>query len=232
MKIFYIVNLCLVGFATNAQTVHFDATPHFSLAIPFNEFAEVDTASQAYFGMGADVTFSILDDTPLRLGLGFSYYWTGSKDKDITLTDNTGYEYEINSKVRGSMAPLHLRVRADARNYLQFPVLPYAGGFAGMRFFTTNNRVSIDFLDGSEPEIEHNRKTSVTSSYGFEAGLHIRINTDLLIDVRYERAFGGWAKYLDLSSVEINDQGIATYKQLETRTDVEFFTIGLTVELN
>ncbi len=231
MRVFIVI-FSLFTFSVFAQTGLPQLEPLLSLAIPINEFAEADTTKQAYFGMGAEVTFPFLHDTPLRLGGSFRYYWMGSRDRQIDSTNPGGYQYELTSTVSGSMVPLHVHMRLDPINYTDFPVLPYFGAFAGIRFFGTNNKTSVDYLDGSDPEIDHNRKVSVTTSYGFEAGLHIRITDYLLLDFRYERAYGGWAKYIDVSSVKIDSQGNATYNRLETRTDVEMFTLGLVVEMD
>jgi len=224
------ISLC--AFFVKGQTGLPQIEPIVSLAVPINEFAEADTTERAFFGLGAEVTFPFLYDTPLRVGASFRYYWMGSTSKTVDVRGTSGNDIELTSKVRGGMTPLHLHLRLDPMNYTDFPVLPYIGGFAGIRFFGTNNRVSIDYLDGSEPEIEHNRKVDVTSSYGFEVGLHIRLSYYLSLDFRYERAYGGWAQYLDFGSIEIDSQGNASYQLLETRTDVEMFTIGLAVELD
>ena len=117
-------------------------------------------------------------------------------------------------------------------NYTRFPVLPYAGGFVGLRFFGTNQKITVDYLDGSEPLVENNREVSITTTYGFELGLHARITPEVMLDFRVERAYGGWAKYVDLSSVQIDDNGNATYDRIESRTDMDMFTLGLVVLIN
>jgi hypothetical protein len=53
-----------------------------------------------------------------------------------------------------------------------------------------------------------------------------------MLDFRVEHAYGGWAKYVDLSSVEINDNGRATYDIIESRTDVNMFTLGVVLLFN
>jgi hypothetical protein len=53
-----------------------------------------------------------------------------------------------------------------------------------------------------------------------------------MLDFRVERAYGGWAKYVDLSSVQIDDNGNATYDRIESRTDMDMVTFGLVVLIN
>ena len=231
MKVF-LFSFMLFSSSLLAQTGLPQIEPIISLAIPINDFAEADTTERAFFGLGAEATFPFLDDTPLRWGASFRYYWMGKESRNVDVNNGSGDIYKLTSDVRGRMSPLHLHLRLDPMNYTDFPVLPYVGGFAGIRFFGTNNKITFDYRDGSEPTIDNNRKVTVTSSYGFEAGLHIRVSDYLSLDFRYERAYGGWAKYLDFGSIKIDSQGNATYSLLETRTDVEMFTIGLTVELD
>ena len=222
------------AYFANAQTALPQLDLHSSLAIPINETAIEDSSTSSSlvaFGFGGGFTVPVLENSPLRLGISFRYMWLGSKSREFFLTDEEGYTYELESSVKGSMSPLHIIARVDAMNYSDFPVLPYLGGFVGIRFFGTNHKLTIDYQDGSEPIIDNNRKVSVTSSYGFELGLHIRISKEILLDFRYEHAYGGWAKYVDLTSVKIDNNGNATYDRLETRTDVAMFTLGIAIML-
>lgn len=216
-----------------AQYARPQATALSGVAIPANEFSQADPGDQAYFGLGAEVTFPFFKDTPLRLGLDWRYFFMGSRDRNVDITDTMGaFQYNLNSRVSGGMMPIHLRARLDFMNIYNYPVLPYAGGFFGLRVFNISRNFEFDYEDGSEPFTETERSTSATASFGFELGVHIRVNHFILIDVRYERAYGGWAKYLDASSIEIDDEGYVSYQELNTRTDVDIFTIGASFELN
>lgn len=220
----------LFAYHANAQEAFQQIDLNMALAVPINEEVIADTSSNSdliAFGFGGGYTAPVFKNSPLRLGASFRYMWLGGDTRYLYFEDGNGDEYELQSKVKGSMSPLHIVARIDPMIYTDFPVLPYIGGFFGIRFFGTNHQITIDYQDGTEPIIENNRQVSVTSSYGFELGLHIRINPYLLIDLRYEHAYGGWAKYLDLSSIEIDDNGNATYERLETRTDVAMFTLGV-----
>lgn len=213
------------------------ARPQFAamlaVAAPANDFADADPGSQAYFGLGAEFSFPLFKDSPLRLGADFRYYWMGNRDRNVDVFDTSGaFLYNLTSKVGGGMMPIHLKARIDFMNLYDYPVLPYAGGFYGLRLFTIARTFEFDYQDGIEPEEENFRNTSTTTSYGFELGLHIRIGTHVLIDVRYERAFGGVATYLDVSSIEIDDEGFVSYDQLNTRTDVDMFSVGAVFELD
>lgn len=229
IKISFIFVFFFFGYRAKAQ----EAFPQFDLnltvAIPINEQAISDSSTSTSIdaiGIGGGFTLPI-KSSPIRLGLSFRYLWIGSRTKDFYFTDNQGFEYLLISTVKGSMSPLHFEARIDPMIYTNFPVMPYVGGFMGIRFFGSNHKITIDYEDGTEPSMENNRKVSVTSSYGFELGLHIRINKWLLLDFRYEHAYGGWAKYVDLSTVEIDNNGDASYERIETRTDAAMFTVGV-----
>jgi len=200
--------------------------PQISIAHPINEFAETDTSDRILFGLGGEIVAPIVQNSPLRVGLSVRYFWSGRETRRLDLVDSNGDPFELESKVKGSMVPVHVLVRVDPMNNTDFPILPYIGGFAGIRFFSTNNQITYDYDDGSEPYFENNRQVSVTSSYGLELGLHIRIGR-AIFDLRYERAYGGTAKYLDMSSVTFSDQGQSSYDRLETRTDVEIYSLGV-----
>ena len=232
-RLLFIVFLGLIAFSGYGQYGRPQITGTLGIAIPVNEFSKADPGDQAYFGMGVDLSFPILKDTPLRLGLDFRYFWMGNRDRNVDIIDTMGvFQYNLNSKVSGGMMPIHLRARIDFMNIYNYPVLPYAGGFYGLKVFSIARTFEFDYEDGTEPFDESERSTSTTVSYGFELGLHIRVTSHLLIDVRYERAFGGRANYLDVSSIEIDDEGFVSYDQLNTRTDVDMFTVGAILELD
>jgi hypothetical protein len=213
---------------------------HATLAGPFSNTFTPDSTNSTdvgAIGIGGDVTApfpgsSFLADSPLRLGFSFRYLWQGIVRKDFLFIDDLGFEYELETKVKGTMSPIHLMARLDPMNYTRFPVLPYVGGFVGLRVFGTTRKITVDYLDGSEPSVENNREVSIATSYGFELGLHARITPEIMLDFRVEHAYGGWAKYVDLSSVEINDNGRATYDIIESRTDVNMFTLGVVLLFN
>lgn len=229
--ILFAIALCFsLSAFSQSNAPQFDANMNLAVPIIENEFADSSRADLAAFGFGGGFTTPVLK-SPLRCGVSFRYMWLGGDSRTFDEVDDQGYSYELESKVSGSMSPLHLNARFDLIHFTKFPVTPYVGGFVGMRFFGTNNKITVDYEDGSEPTIHNNRQLSVTSSYGYEFGLHVRIVDQLLIDARYEHAYGGWAKYIDLESIEIDDQGEASYSRKNTRTDVSMFTLGITILL-
>lgn len=226
MRLSFIIGLCLCGLLVSAQYAYPQAGFNLAVAIPIHEFAEADSGKQAYFGLGGEFTFPILEDSPVRFGLDFRYFWMGNRNKSVDVTDSIGFLYNLTTKVGGSMMPIHAHARFDFMNTSDYPILPYFGGFAGIKVFKISNKLEFDHQDGEEPYIEFDHSINVTGSYGFEVGMHVRVTDYILIDARYERAFGGWAKYLDVSSVRIDDEGNASYSELNTRTDVDIISLG------
>ncbi len=216
-----------------AQYGHPQFNGHLSVAIPAREFAEADEGRQAYFGLGAEFSFPVVRDSPLQLGIDFRYYFMGNRDRNVDIFDTTGsFEYNLTSRVNGSMMPIHFHARIDFMNIYEYWIMPYAGGFAGFRLFGITQNFEFDYEDGSEPFTENERSFSTTSSVGFELGVHIRVDTRVLIDLRYEQAYGGRATYLDPSTIEIDDEGYVSFQDLNTRTDAHFITAGAIIELD
>jgi len=203
---------------------------HAGLAQPINQFAEADTNRAGFVGIGGELMLPLWKNAPLRAGINVRYYWLG-KEQETQNFSGAEINYELQSTVRGSMVPTHLVLRFDPVKLTNFPVMPYAGAMIGFRAFNIKTEVQVDYLDGSEVATDEQTKANWTTSYGYELGLHIRINATVMLDFRFERAWGGWGQYLDLSSVTFDGTGQATYQTLNTRTDVNLFTIGVVFDL-
>jgi hypothetical protein len=201
-----------------------------TFAVPINEFQQVSSAGSPFAGIGAELNFPI-KYSPIRFGFSFRYHHLASKSRDVVITDSFG-SYDVSTRVRGAMMPFHIFGRFDLMNIYDYPVLPYAGGFIGWRFFNVVTVEWIDYRDGNEPERIRDKTGSAAISYGFQLGLHIRLNPKMLLDLRWERAYGGEARYLDVQSIEIDSEGYATYELRETRTDADLITIGLVWEFH
>lgn len=226
MRYLFVLLLFYVAYSSSGQLAHPQVGVALSVAIPINEFAEADQGSDAYFGLGATFTAPVFKNSPLRLGFGFQHFWLGLRSRSVEITDSFG-TFDVDTRVLGSMVPLHATATFDLANIYDYPVLPYASGFLGARVFNVSNKTEIDYRDGSEPVIENDRFWTTTISYGFQVGVHVRINQYIFIDARWERAFGGKARYLDMSSVEIDSEGYSYFETKETRTDMDVFSIGI-----
>ena len=232
MKYAWLIGLFVVVRFSIAQNLDnaWQLTLPLSVAVPLGQFNQTTQGSDAYFGLGGEINAPLFKETPLRAGLSFRYFWLGSKSRDVNINDSL-QNIDVNTKVFGGMMPLHAFVRFDPMNIYDYPVLPYAGGFIGPRIFNVTTRTELDFNDGLEPENEYDRQVNVAVSYGFQVGINIRIKEFLLLDLRWERAYGGLAKYLDISTISIDDEGYASYELHTTRTDVDIFTVGLVLIL-
>lgn len=195
-------------------------------ALPARQFAEINSEKDVFFGLSAEVNAPLFQEKPLRAGIGFRYFWLGNKQRDVTIRDSLGV-LDINTIVRGSMMPVHFFARFDLMNIYDKPVLPYASVFIGPRFFTVTTRTEIDYNDGLDPEIDYDRTTKVAISYGFNVGIHVKIKESLLLDFRWENAYGGLVEYLDTSSIVIDSEGYASYELVNTRTDINILSIGI-----
>lgn len=227
--------LCLFTKISRAQDNAFSQVDiQAALALPFNQNISIDTTSNndlIAYGIGGGFMVPLSKKLPLYLGANFKYMWTGGKTRNFDKTDSNGNNYNLESKISGSMSPLHAVIRIDPMHYTNFPVMPYISGFAGVRFFGAKQKITINYQNGNQPIEDKSNKINVASSYGFEVGLHIRTSEDVFIDLQYEHAYGGSAEYIDLSSIEIDEFGNASYDQIETRTNVSIYTLGVAFKI-
>lgn len=204
-----------------------------SLAFPQNNFAKA-AGSRPYFGLGGKLVFASRDNSPISFGLSFNYFWMFRKTDKQTITQRastfpfTKYEYQVETTVHGAMMPTHLHFRLMPFIATNSPVQPYAEGLAGFRIFNTRSKIEVDDLSGGtqpDPEIDNN--INITSSYGYAVGVNVRVAHAIYVNARFENIYGGWGKYIDPSSVKIDNNGDATISRKESRTDILNYTLGV-----
>lgn len=206
-----------------------------SLAFPQNNFANA-AGSRPYFGLGGKFIFAIKENSPFAVGLSFNYFWMFRKTEKQTITQRASsfpfsrYEYEVETTVNGAMMPTHINFRIMPLRATNSPVQPYIEGIAGFRIFNTRSKIEVDDLSGGtqpEPEIDNNY--NVTTSYGYGIGVNVRVTHAVYINARVENLYGGWGKYIDPSSVKINEKGDASINRKESRTDILNYTLGVSL---
>jgi len=200
-----------------------------SLAFPQNNFAKA-AGSQPYFGFGGKLVFAARDNSPISFGLSFNYFWMFRKTEKQTLRSTTFpfSRYEVETTVHGAMMPTHLHFRIMPFIATNSPVQPYIEGLAGFRIFNTRSKIEVDDLTGGEqpqPEIDNN--LNMTSSYGYSIGVNVRVAHAIYVNARFENIYGGWGKYIDPSSIKIDNNGNATINRKESRTDILNYTLGV-----
>lgn len=132
---------------------------------------------------------------------------SGAQAEDILL--NSGESATI--RLRNN----HLGMLGIARALSPYaPFRMYADGLIGTRVFFSQD---IFRVKGDEEADIENVANTFTFTFGGSLGCLIELNEELSLDVRATYTRGGWARYVDLESVEqVNNEVRYEFKRSET----------------
>jgi len=203
-------------------------------AFPTGEFKDF-YSNPGMGGFGLTALFPLGKKNPLDIGFGLGYYFMSrAEDTYQYYTPGVG-DYDIHSKVSGSMISMHLTARLYPLKSINFPIQPYFEGLAGGRLFVVEQELST-YLYSVESELpkETNSNTTSSWSYGFGGGLKIMIrrNEMLFLNLKVAQLYGTSTKNMDPSSVVLYDDGTYAYDEFKSRTDVLRFSLGLHIMIN
>lgn len=202
------------------------------VAQPLDRFAEL------YDGYPAGVQGNLsipLHNSPFELGVAAAWNSMGSQSEDVSVwvaQDEAGDDiYEtgdmsINSNV------YRYQVLARFR--------PFDGGFqiyadaiAGVQSFTTNTSITLDSNSSSSSTTSDetvNEHRDFTAHYGWAGGVRVGLNKVVFIEGRFEQIRGGMAKYVDKTSVEINQNtNEIQFNTLQSQTNMYTYQLGITL---
>ena len=109
-------------------------------------------------------------------------------------------------------------------------IQPYGDLMLGAKHFVLKSQIQEEY-DGYREVVESNREeSSAALSYGWAAGLKIRLNRAVMLEARYERLHGGRAEFVDADSIAIAADGSFTYDMRESRTSMYTYALGLSFE--
>ena len=219
--------LTVLWFLSHSQQNYPTISLCLSAAQPRGMFKEITPDISFYWGGTFGAAFPVSENIPIRLGFDISGYFMGSQSESFTFPDLMGgYTYQ-NTNVAASMWPVHFNVRLDPVKLTNVPIQPYGGALIGFRVFNSRTKSDISYSFDPEETTYKTRNINLTSSYGFELGVHIRATDEMGIDFRYSIVWGGWGKYVDFETLTFDDNGDPQYQRHETRTDIRTFTVGV-----
>ncbi len=181
-------------------------------------------------GFGGTVLFPIGKKNPLDVGFGLGYYFMNNSQVTHELYTPGVGDYDINSKVSGSMVPFHLTARLYPLKSTRSPIQPYIEGLAGFRLFLVEHELStyIYSIDTELPP-ETNTNTTGSWSYGFGGGVKIRMSRNqlLYLNLKVAQLYGTETKNMDPSSLVLYNDGAYGYNEFKSETDVLRFSVGI-----
>ena len=181
-------------------------------------------------GLGISVLFPISKRNPLDVGFELGYYFMSQTRSNLEYYAPGVGDYDIDSRVSGSMIPIHIVGRLYPLKTINFPIQPYIEGVAGFRLFIVNQKINTIVL-GSGIELPEQTESTTTGSwsYGFGAGVKIKIskNNPVYLNAKVNQIYGTATKYMDPSSVAVYDDGSFGYENYQSRTDILRFSIGI-----
>ena len=214
----------------------FQASAHFSIATPQNEFA--DNLDATGFG-GGGAFFYHLAESAISFGAGIDFYVYGSETRkerfSQTVWDVTVDVTRTNSILQGFLI---LRLQPEAAK-----ITPYADGLLGFNYLFTRTSVKSEGWDDDDHEIASSTNYDDGAlAYGAGAGLLISLYTheagmdpedrdvNLAIDLGFRYLKGGEASYLKKGDIEYNDTtGKVIYHPHQSLTDLITINIGVNV---
>jgi hypothetical protein len=214
----------------------FQASAHFSIATPQNEFA--DNLDATGFG-GGGAFFYHLAESAISFGAGIDFYVYGSETRkerfSQTVWDVTVDVTRTNSILQGFLI---LRLQPEAAK-----ITPYADGLLGFNYLFTRTSVKSEGWDDDDHEIASSTNYDDGAlAYGAGAGLLISVYTheagmdpedrdvNLAIDLGFRYLKGGEASYLKKGDIEYNDTtGKVIYHPHQSLTDLITINIGVNV---
>jgi len=200
----------------------------FEFAIPQNEFA--DNFEGLPVGVGGQFLTNAGRRSPFEFGMGFSWLSRGSAKEDVWLLD----VIDLNGNeiyTRGTLA-----VNSNIYTYnaiarfkpLLGKVQPYVDGLAGVRNFSTST--IIRYEDRTRDPDKQRQTRDFAMTYGFAAGVKVRVTPSLMVEGRFSNLFGTQVSYVDRSTLDIGDNGEIRYEKRSSRTDMHIIHLGVCFE--
>lgn len=194
----------------------------YQLASPQGEFRTLLNGTP--HGLNASFSKPLLG-LPLEYGAGFSWNSVASESRDVNIPDDFG-----------NLIPSHIKLKGNAYTYYVHGRLrpfngklrPYGELLAGFRNYSIKSELYS--MDGDElasdpiTDVEDRNFSWVT---GWAVGVQFRLVKGLFIEGRFEKLKGDRSKYVDPSSIQINNNGSYSYELQESETNQLTYSLGL-----
>lgn len=168
--------------------------------------------------------------SPIEAGFGFSWMSRGSMNEDVWIYQGVDVdgddvfsqgEVSVNSNIYTYNGVLRLKPFAGA-------IQPYGDLIVGIRNFSTVSIIRPDEDDG--PETRDRQHRDFTYTYGWAAGLKVRLTPVMYVEGRFSNLYGGAVDFIDRETIEVGDEGIIGYDFLSSRTDMFIYQLGISFQ--
>jgi hypothetical protein len=181
-------------------------------------------------GLGFTLLFAVHKTIPVDLGFDFGYYFMSANRSRLEYYALSVGDYDVNSKVNGTMVPVHMVGRLTPFKNSEFFIQPYLEVMAGFRIFVVKQTIETTLLNTGvvlNPETEST--TNGAFSYGYGAGLKVMLSkkNGTFLNAKVNQVYGSATKYIDQESVVLMDDGSFQYNTTKSKTDILRFSIGL-----
>lgn len=193
------------------------------IAIPDGDFSKNITGTPV--GLQAYVSMPILG-LPIESGFNFSWNRIDKETRDVQFNDDAGAvssgEIAIKQNIYRYM--FTARLRPFNKGFR-----PYGEVLGGLAHHSSKSELTAMTFDGHENKpVMRRMVSSIALTYGWAAGVQIRLIPAVFLEVRYERLQGNSAQYLNPKSLQLMPDGRYNFSSAESETDIQTATLGLT----
>ena len=186
---------------------------------PQGEFDQV--YGKAILGMGGQLSIP-MGMLPFESGVAFDWGQLGGEREVVAVDQQYLDVSEGTMSTNSNFYGFHLMGRFKPVNG---KVSPYLDGLAGMRSFSARTKLRVDEVDG--PLSNERNAHDATWSYGWAAGVMVRLGGPLYLEGRFEKLFGGEVDYVDPETIAIDPDGNVTFDTRRSGTDMVTVQLGI-----
>jgi len=170
-----------------------------------------------------------MGNAPFDFGGGFTWFSRGGTSNDISIyegTDIDGDDYYVEGTIDVNSNIYSYDAIARFRPF-NGRVQPYGDAIAGFQTYSTKTTISA--IDGNTEEVVDRAHRDFAVSFGWAAGLKVKLSNDLAIEGRFSNIVGSEVKFVDRESIEINDNGNILFEQRNSTTNHLLYQVGVSL---
>lgn len=236
MRFLALIPILFLGFSLNSYSQELQAQLDFGVGIPQGDFRQ----QSDHIGGGLNIMGGYrFPNSPVMLGLEFGFMNFGTDTREEALSSTIpDLRVEVENSYNLAHGDILLRLIAPPSQ-----IRPYVDGLFGFNYFFTETviRDRDDFFD--EEKLSDTNFEDTALSYGFGAGLQIRVwqnrgevtrspediePSSVYINLRGRYMFGREAEYLQKGSIS-TDNGRVAYDVTQSTTNLLHIKIGVGV---
>ncbi|NBC04640.1 MAG: outer membrane beta-barrel protein [Bacteroidetes bacterium] len=229
-----LITILFLGFSLNSYSQEIQGQLDFGVGIPQGDFRQ----QSDHIGGGLNIMGGYrFPNSPVMLGLEFGFMNFGTDTREEALSSTIpDLRVEVENSYNLAHGDILLRLIAPPSQ-----IRPYVDGLFGFNYFFTETviRDRDDFFD--EEKLSDTNFEDTALSYGFGAGLQIRVwqnrgevtrspediePSSVYINLRGRYMFGREAEYLQKGSIS-TDNGRVTYDVTQSTTNLLHIKIGV-----